>query len=294
METPSIIFNRRLLRNRRDRVAARFAEYDFLVRAATEQLIDRLDDIARSFPLALDLGCHTGILQSMVQQHPKIERLVQADLSSRMLKQTNGMRVVCDEEWLPFADASFDLVISAWSLHWVNDLPGTLIQIRRILKADGLFLCVLPGAHSLHELRSSLTQAEADLTGGVSPRIAPLVDVRDAGALLQRSGFALPVVDSETLTVTYANALRLMHDLRGMGETNHLVQQNTSIPKRALFAQAAAHYAQHFTADNTARIHATFEMITLTGWAPHHSQQQPAKRGSGQIHLADALTKNHH
>lgn len=292
MEQPSIIFNRRLLRNRRDRCAAKFGEYDFLIRAASEQLVDRLDDMTRRFDTAITIGSHSGIVGQMLQQSPKIGHLIQTDLSPAMLTQACGPRVVCDEAWLPFADASVDLVISVWSLHWVNDLPGTLIQIRRMLKPDGLFLCIIPGAHTLLELRESLSHAESELTGGISPRVAPFVEVRDAGNLLQRAGFALPVVDSSMLQVTYPHALKLMHDLRGMGENNHLMQQRTATAPRALFAHTAAYYAQHFPAEDPARITASFELITLTGWAPHTSQQQPAKRGSGRVNLESFFDSN--
>lgn len=292
MEQPSTIFNRRLLRNRRDRCAAQFGDYDFIIRAATEQLIDRLEDMTRSFDVAVHIGCHTGMACQLLRHSPKIGHLIQTDMSYPMLQQTSGARIVCDEAWLPFADASVDLVFSTWSLHWVNDLPGTLIQIRRMLKPDGLFLCAMPGAHTLQELRDSLAYAESELSGGISPRIAPFVDVRDAGNLLQRAGFALPVVDSTTLQVTYPHALKLMHDLRGMGENNHLMQQRSTIPPRALFAHTAAYYAQHFPAEDPARILASFEMVTLTAWAPHASQQQPARRGSGQVNLQSFFDSN--
>lgn len=289
MPDSTTIFNRRLLQKRRDRAADHFAQYDFLMREAADRLADRLEDMARDFPLALDLGCHTGVLQSVLAGRGNIHRLIQTDVSPRMLEQAVGERVACDEEWLPFADESFDLVMSVWSLHWVNDLPGTLIQIRRILKPDGLFLCVIPGANSLFELRQSLAHSEAELVGGMSPRVAPFVEVRDAGALLQRAGFSLPVVDSEMLTVTYENALKLMHDLRGMGEGNHLQERQAAIPPRMFFAHMAQHYAQHFIDQDPARIVASFELLTMTAWSPHHSQQQPARRGSGTVNLEKFL-----
>lgn len=289
MNQPNSIFDRSLLKKRRARAAPHFADYDFLKREACEQLADRLQDMARSFPLALDLGCHSGQMLQTLKDRGNIQRLVQADICPKMITQTVGERIICDEEWLPFSDNSFDLVLSAWNLHWVNDLPGALIQIRRILKPDGLFLAVLPGAHSLRELRMSIADIQAQQTGGISPHVAPFIEVRDAGNLLSRAGFALPVVDSDTLTITYEHALMLMHDLRGMGENNMMIEQNKRIPSRDFFAQIAAHYAQHFN-NNEGRINATMELITLTAWAPHASQQQPASRGSGQINLGAFLS----
>ncbi|MBX9633820.1 MAG: methyltransferase domain-containing protein, partial [Magnetospirillum sp.] len=194
------IFDRSLLRKRRDRAAPEFAAHDFLVREMAERLADRLTDVTRRFPLALDLGCHTGEIADTLMGRGGIETLVQCDLSPRMAAKaaTNGHpALAADEEWLPFADASFDLVISCLSLHWVNDLPGTLLQIRRVLKPDGLFLCAMLGGETLKELRQALSEAEMAEENGWSPRVSPFADVRDLGGLLQRAGFALPVVDAD-------------------------------------------------------------------------------------------------
>ena len=282
-----MIFDRRLHRRYRDRAAVHFAAVDFLKREACETLADRLEDIHRRFPLALDLGCHGGQMGQTLRGRGGIERLISCDLSPAFAAQAQGL--AADEEWLPFADSTFDLVMSAMSLHQVNDLAGCLIQIRRILKPDGLFLATLPGSQTLHELRHSLAIAQEHVSGGISPMIAPFPEVRDAGNLLGRAGFALPVADTHTLMLRYRSPLNLLRELKQMGESNTMLQRKAHQP-RALFAAATAHYHQHFPdPDAPDCIRATIELVTLTGWSPHASQQQPARRGSGQIHLGDAL-----
>ncbi len=199
-----------------------------------------------------------------------------------------GLAIASDEESLPFAPATFDLIISCLSLHWVNDLPGALIQARRCLKPDGLFLAAMFGRDTLVELRRALIEAELAESGGAGPRISPFTDVRDAGALLQRAGFALPVVDMDAITVSYRSALDLMRDLRGMGEANAAVERRRSFTRRSTILRAAAIYAdQH--ADSSHRIPATFQVLTLTGWAPDPAQQKPLRPGSAVHRLAAAL-----
>ncbi|MGE5514659.1 MAG: methyltransferase domain-containing protein [Bacteroidota bacterium] len=291
MADPIRIFERPLLRKRRDRAAPQFANHDFLVREVAERLADRLSDVTRSFPLALDLGCHTGELADTLAGRGGIETLVQCDLSPRMAARAaaNGNpTVAADEEWLPFADASFDLVLSCLSLHWVNDLPGTLLQIRRVLKPDGLFVCAMLGGDTLKELRQALAEAEIAEEGGLSPRVSPFADVRDLGGLLQRAGFALPVVDSDTVDVAYADPMRLLADLRGMGETNAVVEQRKGLTRRATLLHALQRYQQLF-ADSLGRVPATFQVLTMTAWTPHASQQQPLPPGAGKASLAEAL-----
>src|ERR1700722_18901647 len=263
------VFDRRAVRAHRERAAARLAEHDFLFREAADRLADRLLDFKRAFPTALDLGCHTGVLAQVLRGRGGIETLVQADLSPAMAGRAQGLRVAADEEALPFAPQSFDLVLSVLSLHWVNDLPGALLQIRRCLKPDGLFLGCLLGGGTLAELRDALLHAEAEIEDGASPRVSPFADLRDAGGLLQRAGFALPVADGERIAVTYPNALALMHDLRGMGESNAVLDRRKHFSRRTTLARAAALYA---AADE--RITASFQLLTLTGWQPHASQQQ--------------------
>ncbi len=283
------IFDRALLRKRRDRAAASLDDHDFLLREVGARLIERLDDVTRRFGRVLDLGCHTGQLSTLLASRAGVELLVSADLSPRMVAHAPRVRLAADEEWLPIGDGALDLVTSLLSLHWVNDLPGALLQIRRALRPDGLFLAALLGGDTLTELRQALLQAEAEREGGVSPRVSPFADVQDCGALLQRAGFALPVVDTDRITATYPDAFALMRELRGMGETNALVQRDGGRLSRQTLLHAAARYQEMF-AEPDGRIPATFQIIYLTGWCPHESQQKPARRGSGQVHLADALS----
>lgn len=268
METVPILFNRDRLRKRRLRAAPHFAEYDFLWHEAAERAAENLGFITREFPRVLAFG-------AMHLTPPKgCTELIHAD--------------EWDEEHLPFAENSFDAVLCLLNLHWVNDLPGTLIQMRRLLKPDGLFMAMLPGGETLRELRNIFAHTEEVLMGGISPRVAPFIDVRDAGALLQRAGFALPVADSEILTITYENLFALMADLRGSGQVNMLRQQRNYFTPRAFFMDAARAYAaQHSDAEG--RIQATVELVTLTGWKPAANQQQPLQPGSGKISLVEAL-----
>lgn len=282
------VFDRRAVRRHRDRAARGFATHDFLKREVSDRLADRLGDINRGFPMALDLGCHDGTLGKLLAGRGGIGTLVQSDLSPAMVGGAEGLRLAADEERLPFAEDSFDAVLSVLSLHWVNDLPGTLIQIRRCLKPDGLFLGALFGLGTLMELRQAWTAAELAGEGGVSPRVSPFAELRDAADLLQRAGFALPVADAETITVTYADPLRLMAELRGMGESNTVAERRKQATRRATLLAAAAAYRDRF-AEPDGRIPASFEVLWLIGWKPHASQQKPLRPGSAAARLADAL-----
>ena len=264
MSDNAIVFDRSRVRQHRERAAAHFGEHDFLQRELAERMADRLEDVKRSFPLTLELGARTGILSQVLAGRGGIEHLVQADLSGGMLAGAQGHRVVADEELLPFADNSFDMVVSLCSLQWVNDLPGTLIQIQRVLKPEGFFLAMLPGGQTLRELREAFERAEAQVSGGISPRVSPFVDVRDGGSLLQRAGFQLPVVDSELLTIRYENPLVLLRDLRGGGETNALLKSQKSLTSRKLIYAVINEYLQ--LAGDDKRVPATLELVTLTGW----------------------------
>jgi SAM-dependent methyltransferase len=291
MADPVHLFDRQSLRRHRDRAADRLVAHDFLFRETADRLADRLLDITRRFPRALDLGCHGGEMRDALQGRAGIDWLVASDLSPALARRAGGQGaggVVADEEWLPFAEGSFDLVVSNLSLHWVNDLPGCLAQIRRILKPDGLLLATLLGGDTLIELRRAWMEAELAEEGGVSPRVAPFADVRDLGGLLQRAGFALPVVDSDTLTVSYSDPMRLMADLRGMGETNAVADRRKSFTRRATLLQVLNAYQRLFGQED-GRVPATFQTLTLTAWAPHPSQQQPLRPGSGQVSLAEFL-----
>lgn len=286
MSSP-FLFDRSLLRLRRKRATPRFTAHDFLFRELNLRLLERLNDFSRTFPLALNLGAGNGLLEALPQHKPRIGTLIH---SATALSPTHATRwIVADEEWLPFAENTFDLIVSA-ALHSVNDLPGTFTQIQRALKPDGLFLAILPGGESLKELRQSMEEAELQHTGGISPRVHPFIDVQTAGSLLQRAGLALPVIDSETLTVSYPHPLALLHDLRGMGETNILLQRSKTPLTRTVLFNAMERYMEHY-ADAEGRVPATFELVTLTAWKPHASQQQPLKRGSGQVHFSEVLKK---
>ena len=282
------IFDRPALRRHRDRAAVDFGRYDFLLTRTMEEVTERLIHTNRDFPLALDLGCHDGALAKAELPPAKIGGIISSDMSARMVEHAPVPRLVADEEFLPFAGETFDLVTSVLSLHWVNDLPGALIQLRRALRPDGLFIGAFFGGETLNELRQSLSEAEVEIEGGLSPRVSPFADIRDVGSLLQRAGFALPVVDSDRVTVRYDNAFKLMADLRGMGETNALAERRRAPLKRATLFRTAEIYAEKFGLED-GRIPATFEIVMATGWAPHESQQKPLQPGSATHSLAEAL-----
>jgi len=276
------IFDRRLLRARQRRAAAH--PETFLIDRVADELGERLSAVLRHFDIAADLGTPTDALRRVLAASGKTGTVIAASPSA----SDDVIQVTADEEALPFAAGSLDLMVSGLALQFVNDLPGTLIQVRRALKPDGLFLAALAGGDSLAELRQSFAEAESEMDGGASPRVAPFADVRELGALLQRAGFALPVVDSERLTVRYASAFALMHDLRRMGATNVLVERRRVPLRRATLSRMADIYAGRF-ADADGRLRATFEIVWLSGWAPHESQQKPLKPGSAAQRLADAL-----
>jgi NADH dehydrogenase [ubiquinone] 1 alpha subcomplex assembly factor 5 len=285
---PTLIFDRALLLERRQRHAQAAPAHDFLLARVAEDFAERLSLIKRQFPLAANIGAHHGLVSRRLVGVAGIERVVDADRSARLLRRCGGLRVEADEEALPFADASLDLAVSGLALHLVNDLPGALVQIRRALKPDGLLLAALLGGETLKELRQSWLAAESEITGGASPRVAPFADVRDLGALAQRAGLALPVVDAETVTVTYASPLALMQELRAMGASNMLAARRRRPVTRRLLLRAAAIYSERFGIAG-GRVPATFEILTLTAWAPDPSQQKPLRPGSAQTRLADAL-----
>jgi len=275
MSSSPAIFDRQLLRRRLAR-ARTLGPATFLIDRVAEELGERLSVVLRQFERAADLGSPTDAVVQALAASGKVATVMSAH------------SVAIDQEALPFADASLDLVTSALSLQFVNDLPGTLIQIRRALKPDGLFLAALIGGDSLSELREAFAQAESEVEGGASPRVAPFADLRELGALLQRAGFALPVVDSDKLTVRYQSIFGLMHDLRRMGATNILNERRRAPLKRKTLARMVEIYAQNF-ADTDGRLRATFEVVWLLGWTPHESQQKPLKPGSATQRLADAL-----
>jgi SAM-dependent methyltransferase len=278
------IFDRHLLRARQRRARALGPEA-FLIDRVAEELDERLSAVLRTFARVVDLGTPGDAVARVLAASGKVAMLVRA---GHGLQGDTPLRVVADEEALPFADGSLDLVVSALALQFVNDLPGALIQIRRALRPDGLLLAALAGGDTLTELRQAFAQAESEIEGGVSPRIAPFADLRELGALLQRAGFALPVVDSDRLTVRYDDVFALMRDLRRMGATNILRERRRVPLKRATLQRMAEIYAQRF-ADADGRLRATFEIVWLSGWASHASQQRPLKPGAATQRLADAL-----
>ncbi len=285
MSAPAhLVFDRRLARARLARAYASGAA-GFLLDHVAAEFPERLSAVLRPFPRVLDLGTPGPVLaQALAARAPDL--LVHAAPVAAALGQGGG--AVADEEALPFAAGSFDLVVSALALQGVNDLPGALVQIRRVLAADGLFMGCLIGGQSLQELRLAFAEAEEMVMGGVSPRVAPFADLRDMGGLLQRAGFALPVTDVDTLTVRYASIFGLLRDLRAMGATNALVARDRRPLRRAVLMRAAEIYQSRF-ADPDGRLRATFEFVWLSGWAPHESQQKPLQPGSAKARLADAL-----
>jgi SAM-dependent methyltransferase len=288
---PALLFDRALHRKRLDRAATLYPAADFLKQRVAEDAVDRLAGILHQFPLAVDIGARTGAFAKALAESgaaARVGTLIEADLSPAMLAGRSGLRVVADEERLPFADASLDLVVSLLNLHWTNDLVGALIQIRQALKPDGLFIGALFGGETLTELRQSLMQGEIDLFGGAGPRVSPFADAIDGAGLLQRAGFALPVADMDRVTVRYDHPIKLMADLRAMGETNILIDRDRRPLTRAVLGRMSEIYADRF-AQPDGRIPATFEIISLTGWAPHESQQKPLQPGSAKMRLADAL-----
>jgi NADH dehydrogenase [ubiquinone] 1 alpha subcomplex assembly factor 5 len=268
----AMLFDRRAWRLHRER-AARQGTVDFLHDEVTERLLDRLGLVNRQFSAALDLGARRGEVGHRLIAERGIARVVEAEPAIGFLRKAAGDRICADPELIPFADASFDLVASCLALHWCADLPGALVQLRRALKPDGLLLAAMLGGSTLAELRTALFEAELAVEGGVSPRVSPTAELGDAAALLQRAGFAMPVADSEAITVTYHDILALMRDLRGMSETNALAARRGFL-SRATLARAGAIYAERFgTADG--RITANFEVLFLTGWAPHPDHAKP-------------------
>lgn len=281
------LYDRSLLRKRRDRAAANFDKHAFLKEEVADRLKDRLSFIRRTFDCAVELG-YSG--QFSRDYCNTITTMISSDLSTKMLQHADPtqMRVCFDEEQFPFAFHSLDLIISCLSLHWVNDFPGMLYQLKMALKPDGLLLAAFFGEHTLFELRECLQQAEIELYQGISPRVSAFISTRDSGALLQRAGFALPVVDYDRIIVSYASLFDLMADLKGMGETNIFLDRSHRMATQSLLNRAAEIYQSRYgSVDGT--IPATFDIVYLTGWSPSDSQPKALKRGSAQIPLSRVL-----
>lgn len=289
-QAPPALFDRTLLRQRRKRSASSVSDYNFLAQRAFEDIGDRVAGITRDFDRGALLGGGPGLMSAPAGGlvRGKVSWLCRADLAPSIAAQLTRPALTLDEEALPFASESLDIVLAPWGLHWTNDLPGALVQINHALKPDGFFACALPGGSTLTELRQCLMAAESELTGGVAARVSPLAGTFDLAALLQRAGFAMPVADVDRVTVRYDHIFALMADLRGMGETSILADRPRTPATRTLFARAGQIYAERF-ADPDGRVRATFEIIHAAGWAPHPDQPKPKRPGSATHRLADAL-----
>ncbi|KAJ7949745.1 Methyltransferase [Quillaja saponaria] len=290
------VFDRDLKRKQRDRAAWLMRPGDSFVDTIAENLLDRLEDCKKTFPAALCLGGSMEAIRRLLRGRGAIEKLVMMDTSYDMVKLCKNSAEVCndtiettfmvgDEEFLPVKESSLDLVISCLGLHWTNDLPGAMIQSRLALKPDGLFLAAILGGETLKELRIACTVAQMEREGGISPRVSPLAQVRDAGNLLTRAGFSLPGVDVDQYTIRYKSALELIEHLRTMGETNALLQRNPVLRRDTALATAAIYDSMFAAEDGT--IPATFQVIYMTGWREHNSQQKPRKRGSATVSFED-------
>jgi SAM-dependent methyltransferase len=264
MTSEPIIFNRKRVRLHRQR-AARNGGDDFLKQEMAQRVCEKLEELNREFPCTLDLGAHAGTFGRMASGRFGIKALIQSDMSYGMASHIPGIRLVADEEFLPFTENCFDLCISLGSLHWVNDLPGALIQIRRSLKPGGVFIGIVPGGETLKELRHSFEKAEMGIRDGISPRISPFVDAKEMGALLSRAGFSHPVIDTDVLGVEYDHPLKLLKDLRAMGESNALIHSQKYFTPCSIIMTMADHYMRHFS-NEAGRINATLELVTMTAW----------------------------
>jgi NADH dehydrogenase [ubiquinone] 1 alpha subcomplex assembly factor 5 len=282
METAPQIFDRKLVRRRRTRHAASLGDADFLLKEIAERLAERLDDLTTKFPTAVALGSRGGIAKDVLADRGGIIDLIESDLAP----PDNG--VLVDAEVLPFKKASLDLVFAASELHVVNDLPGALVQIRQALRPDGLFLGTLFGPATLGPLRQAFLEAESMLDAPVAPHVAPFVDIRDAAALLQRAGFALPVADTEVITVSYGEPFKLLADLRAMGEANVLFERSRRPMRRDVLMKMMERLTE-IAGGPDGRLSIPFEIVFLAGWTPAPTQQQPLSRGSGQVSLTEAL-----
>lgn len=286
-DTP-LLFDRRLLRQRRARFADEIADREVLIAHVAREIAERVDIMLRPFPRALDLGAYRGRLGQDIAALKSVGEVFYAESVYAYAARCPGPAVVCDEDLLPFANGVFNLVVSGLALHRVNDLPGSLIQIRRALAPDGLFMAAALGSNALSELRECLLEAEEEIEGGASPRVSPFGDVRAYGALLQRAGFALPVTDVEDVTVIYPSPRELMREIRALGGGNVLTARSTKPLSRRSLARAEELYRTRYGTPG-GKVTATFQFVFMSGWAPDPSQQKPLAPGSARARLADAL-----
>lgn len=278
------VFDRALMRKKREALAKKFQNHDFLFKYCAGEISERLLDINREFTAPLLIGSRGSI----ETDHPKVKNPMIMDTLSYPLKKADHSYIQGDEELFPIKQQSLDLALSILHMHNINDLPGALTQIRQSLKPDGLFMSCIFGGDTLRELRESLMNSEIELMGGASPRVFPFIDKMQMGDLLQRAGFALPVIDTEIIKVSYNTMFDLIKDIRGMGESNIIEKRNKSYTGKGFFIKAAHYYQEHFPSPDH-KIEATFEIIYAIGWAPHSSQQKPLQPGSAQYSLAEAL-----
>jgi NADH dehydrogenase [ubiquinone] 1 alpha subcomplex assembly factor 5 len=289
---PPLIFDRNRKKMQRNRAAMQFEQADFLFDAVITQLNERLLDIKKEFKSILQLGAHDGRMRDHLKRFNP-DQLITTDHADGFVSKAQkhafpNEKIMCvDEEILPFSANEFDLVIAPLTLHWVNDLPGCLTQIRRVLKPDGLFLGAVFGQNTLEALRTSFLQVEMDELQGVRPHLSPSLDIKEFGALMQRAGFALPVLDKEEISVRYNHLFDLMKDLRNMGQNSALMQDWKGFSSRKIFMDVAEDYAAK--SPDAENIEAEFELIYFSGWTPHASQQKPSKRGSATHSFDEAL-----
>lgn len=295
------IFDRAAKRQQRNNIASLLNgdEYEYLKDEVARRLVDRLEDIDREFPVALDLGCGTGHIYKNLSVDDGlggVKMLLQCDTAEKLLlrdvdeeredyRSLDTKHVIVDEEYLPFPPNHFDLVVSSLSLHWVNDLPSTFQQIRDSLKSDGVFLGAILGGDSLQELRSAFILGDQERQGGISPHISPFANIPDAGNLLQGAGFTLCTVDTDYIEVHYPNAFVLMEHLQNMGENNAVISKGRPATRDSLLAAASIYQSMYANPDGS--VPATFQVIYMIGWAPHDSQPKPLRRGTAQHSLKE-------
>ena len=291
MKAPEIFNNDQIIRARQ-RAAADFADADFLKQLATDRLLDRLSLMRRDFDVILDVGCHSGHVAKALADHAKVGSVISADPAPAFVAQagTYGEAYQMAVEALPesMPDSKVSGIVSLLYLHQINDLPGLMRQMAQRLTPDGLFFAVLFGGRTLRELKACISEAEEEILGGISPHVAPMADIRDVGGLLSRAGLALPVADSELLTVTYSSVFTLMAELRQMAEGNCLIGRRNHFTRRDVFLRTATLYQERYGRDD-GTIPASFELIHLTAWSPDASQQKPLRPGSARVSLKDVL-----